>query len=319
MPEGHAIHRLALAFNELMVGHRLEVSSPQGRFADGARLLDGRRLTSTEAYGKHLLLWFDELALHVHLGLYGSWTFDGAPTFSAPHAIGAPRRRVAEEEHTVAPAAGDRSAGLGEGATQPRADGLGTETDESDAPAWQPPEPRGQVRVRLLTEHGVADLSGPNQCAIIDVSEAAALRARLGPDPLRRDADPERFIDAARATRRPIGLVVMDQSVLAGAGNIYRAECLFRVGINPHRASARTSRTRLRALWEDLSETMAEGVETGRIETVPAGYRTWRGEPTEERRFVYQRDGLACLRCGGSVVLEEAAKRKLYRCVACQR
>ena len=113
MPEGHTVHRLAHAFAELFGGQRLAVSSPQGRFADGAALLDGHALVGTEAHGKQLFLAFapapDAPAdgdgvrwLRVHLGLYGSWTFAGDETFRAPHAIGAPRRRVGEEEVALA-------------------------------------------------------------------------------------------------------------------------------------------------------------------------------------------------------------------------
>ena len=58
MPEGHSIHRLSLAFTELLHGQRLAVTSPQGRFASGAELLDGRRLVATDAHGKHLFLGF---------------------------------------------------------------------------------------------------------------------------------------------------------------------------------------------------------------------------------------------------------------------
>ena len=107
MPEGHTIHRLAAALSELYAGRRLAVSSPQGRFAAGAARLDGLVLLGARAHGKHLFLPFAPAAdlplddgavvwLRVHLGLYGAWTFDGDAEFTAPHAIGAPRRRVGE-------------------------------------------------------------------------------------------------------------------------------------------------------------------------------------------------------------------------------
>ena len=94
MPEGHTIHRLAGALAELYGGQRLRVSSPQGRFTDGAARLDGRVLLGARAHGKHLFLAFgpqpgmpldDEAVtwLRIHLGLYGSWTFDGDSAFTA--------------------------------------------------------------------------------------------------------------------------------------------------------------------------------------------------------------------------------------------
>uniref|UniRef100_UPI0039EF6628 DNA-formamidopyrimidine glycosylase family protein n=1 Tax=Sinomonas sp. G460-2 TaxID=3393464 RepID=UPI0039EF6628 len=78
MPEGHSIHRLARQFGDVFAGERLGVSSPQGRFAGGAALLDGRVLEAARAHGKQLFLRFEGgLSLHVHLGLYGAWDFGG--------------------------------------------------------------------------------------------------------------------------------------------------------------------------------------------------------------------------------------------------
>lgn len=71
MPEGHILHRLARGLDELR-GPPLRVSSPQGRFP-GAGLLDGSRLSTAEAYGKHLLLHFRPGAVHVHLGMQGKF------------------------------------------------------------------------------------------------------------------------------------------------------------------------------------------------------------------------------------------------------
>ena len=127
MPEGHTIHRLAGALAELYGGRRLRALSPQGRFADGAARLDGQVLLGAEAHGKHLLLAFGPRSdvplgaeavtwLRIHLGLYGSWTFDGDSAFTAPHAIGAPRRRVGERgEHALRHGGGSALAGLNGG------------------------------------------------------------------------------------------------------------------------------------------------------------------------------------------------------------
>ncbi|MFH6687784.1 Fpg/Nei family DNA glycosylase, partial [Cellulosimicrobium funkei] len=106
MPEGHTVHRLARAFGELFTGEPLAVSSPQGRFAAGAALLDGRVLVASEAWGKQMFLGFagpggasdDVRWLRVHLGLYGAWTFAGDGSTAVVHAIGAPRRRIGERE-----------------------------------------------------------------------------------------------------------------------------------------------------------------------------------------------------------------------------
>ena len=97
MPEGHTIHRLAARHRELFAGERLAVSSPQGRFAAGAALVDGSRLRDTEAYGKHLLHHYEgDRIVHVHLGLYGQFT-DGEPPPPAP--VGQVRMRLVSGAH----------------------------------------------------------------------------------------------------------------------------------------------------------------------------------------------------------------------------
>ncbi|MEV0717215.1 zinc finger domain-containing protein [Asanoa sp. NPDC050611] len=97
MPEGHTIHRLAARHRELFVGHKIDLSSPQGRFAEGAALLSGTLLTGTEAHGKHLLHHYaDGSTVHVHLGLYGTVT-DGAG--EPPPPVGQVRMRMVGGGH----------------------------------------------------------------------------------------------------------------------------------------------------------------------------------------------------------------------------
>ena len=324
MPEGHTIHRLAAALSELYAGRRLAVSSPQGRFAAGAARLDGRVLLGARAHGKHLFLPFAPAAdlplddgavvwLRVHLGLYGAWTFDGDAEFTAPHAIGAPRRRVGERgEHALRHGGGSALSGLSGG-------------DDAAAPApglWEPPEPRGAVRLRLAGEHGVADLTGPAACELLDAEGLAAVRRRLGPDPLRADGDIEVFVAGVRRRRRPIGELLMDQSVISGVGNIFRAETLLRCGVSPFRAGDRLSADRVRRLWRDLVPLMEYGVATGFITTVEAADvpdPLPEGDEEAARWYVYHRTGRPCLRCGSPVRERTAAGRRLFWCAACQR
>ena len=323
MPEGHTIHRLAAALSELYAGRRLAVSSPQGRFAAGAARLDGRVLLGARAHGKHLFLPFAPAAdlplddgavvwLRVHLGLYGAWTFDGDAQFIAPHAIGAPRRRVGERgEHALRHGGGSALSGLSGG-------------DDAAAPApglWEAPEPRGAVRLRLAGEHGVADLTGPAACELLDAEGLAAVRRRLGPDPLRADGDIEVFVAGVRRRRRPSGELLMDQSVISGVGNIFRAETLLRCGVSPFRAGSRLSADRVRSLWRDLVPLMEYGVATGFITTVEAADvpdPLPEGDEEAARWYVYHRTGRPCLRCGSPVRERTAAGRRLFWCAACQ-
>ena len=324
MPEGHTIHRLAAALSELYVGRRLAVSSPQGRFAAGAARLNGQVLLDARAHGKHLFLPFAPAAdlplddgavvwLRVHLGLYGAWTFDGDAEFIAPHAIGAPRRRVGDRgEHALRHGGGSALSGLSGG-------------DDAAAPApglWEPPEPRGAVRLRLAGEHGVADLTGPAACELLDAEGLAAVRRRLGPDPLRDDGDIEVFVAGVRRRRRPIGELLMDQSVISGVGNIFRAETLLRCGVSPFRAGDRLSADRVRSLWRDLVPLMEYGVATGFITTVEAADvpdPLPEGDEEAARWYVYHRTARPCLRCGSPVRERTAAGRRLFWCAACQR
>jgi endonuclease-8 len=89
-----------------------------------------------------------------------------------------------------------------------------------------PTPPRGEVRVRIATEQAAADLRGPQLCTVRTPAEVALRLRELGPDPLRADANPDlAWLRIHRATR-PIAALLMDQTILSGVGNVYRAEVL---------------------------------------------------------------------------------------------
>jgi endonuclease-8/formamidopyrimidine-DNA glycosylase len=307
MPEGHSIHRLARQFNDVFAGRVLAVSSPQGRFAQGAALLDGRSLASAHAHGKQLFLGFDGgLVLRVHLGLYGAWDFGGDETFRGASSIGAPRR------------VGEREAA----------------DDGGGAASAVPPPPVGAVRVRLVSEHGWADLRGASVCTVETAAEAEAVRARLGPDPLAgthpqaagsaeaATAAGEEFARRLGRRRTPISRLLMDQEVVAGIGNVYRAELLFRARLSPTLPGAALGRDRALALWADAVRAMRAGVRDGRIVTTdPRHWPEGSGylPAPEHSHYVYRRQGLDCRECGSAVLLGNEAGRKLYWCPVCQR
>ncbi|WP_334171924.1 Fpg/Nei family DNA glycosylase [Sinomonas sp.] len=298
MPEGHSIHRLARQFDDVFAGERLTVTSPQGRFADGAALLDGRVLESARAHGKQLFLRFEgSLYLHVHLGLYGAWDFGGDATFRGASSIGAPRR-VGERE-------------LAE--------------DDAGTAYAGPPAPVGAVRVRLASEHGWADLRGATVCSVATQPEVDVVLARLGPDPLGvpvAGADPgEEFARRVNRRRTPLARLLMDQSVVAGIGNVYRAELLFRARLDPALAGSALGPERARELWADAVVALSQGMRDGRIVTTAPSYWTSAAgtlPDPEESHWVYRRHGLACRICGRRILLADEAGRKLYWCPACQ-
>ncbi|MEY4172921.1 MAG: hypothetical protein RI900_86, partial [Actinomycetota bacterium] len=100
MPEGHTIHRIAKDHSPLLAGHTVRVSSPQGRFAADAALVDGVVLERIEAYGKHLFYWWQNgLVGHVHLGLFGKFRIHRGDR--EPEPIGAVRMRMSTGLATI--------------------------------------------------------------------------------------------------------------------------------------------------------------------------------------------------------------------------
>ena len=104
----------------------------------------------------------------------------------------------------------------------------------------EPPAPRGALRLRLTNDEVWTDLRGPIACEIVTPGEVVALFARLGPDPLRRRADPALAYQRLHRSRLPLAELLMDQKVLAGVGNVYRAELLFRHQLDPFRPGGRS-------------------------------------------------------------------------------
>lgn len=200
------------------------------------------------------------------------------------------------------------------------------------APVPGPDQPPvvGAVRVRILDGRTVADLRGPMACEVLTPEEAAALVARQGPDPLRREeSDPDRAWARIHTSRRSIAELLMDQTVLAGVGNIYRCEVLWRHRIKPTLPGARIKRATWQTIWDDLCELMPWGVRTGRIITrqevledvadaVAAGEAPDAIEVPRDFS-VYQRTGEPCLRCGARVRHAVVAGRNLFWCGNCQR
>ena len=272
MPEGHTVRRLTDRFVADLGGRRVRASSPQGRFVDGAALLDDRVLVGGDAHGKQMFLDFGaDRWLRVHLGLYGKWTFGQGPP---PEPRGALRLRL---EGDPAPD-GDRSAG---------------------PVVW-------------------ADLRGATACEVVTTEEKDAVHARLGADPLRRDADVPALLTRICRSRAPIGTILMDQGVVAGVGNVYRAEVLFRAGLSPFMDGRSLTTDDAAALWSDLRVLLRDGVRRNRIVTTAPADRPRGRIRTQDAHYVYRRAGLACRRCATPVATRLVAGRNLFWCPICQ-
>ena len=264
MPEGHTLHRLARLHQRKFGRAPVIVSSPQGRFADGAAAVSGRVLKKASAWGKHLFHHYEGgRVVHVHLGLYGSFSESGVPMAL----------------------------------------------------------PVGQVRMRMVGAEFGTDLRGPTVCELIEEPDVDDVLARLGPDPLRKDADGEVAWKRIAKSRRAIAALLMDQTVIAGVGNVYRNELLFRHRVDPYRPGVDIDADEFAAMWTDLVELMHVGLRRGKIITVNpeddhglASYR--KGRP---RTYVYRRAGESCRVCGTPVLTAVLEGRNLFWCPNCQR
>jgi len=323
VPEGHSVHRIARQFERHFEHTPVAVTSPQGRFAAGAAQLDGHEIVRSEAVGKQMFLEFDHgLWLRVHLGIYGAWDFAGditvdATTASANGRMGQTGMRGTELRGTDLSGHEDSLSSMG----APRLTRLRMseqEKLEDDIESF-PPEPIGAVRVRLLTDRAVADLRGPTACEVQTPEQVDATIAKLGPDPLVGDpaVGEERFVAAVRKKPTPIALLLMDQAVVSGIGNVYRAEMLFRARQNPFTPGKEMREEVVRELWRDWVKLLNIGVATGQMLTMDdlsdADYQKALASRAD-RHWVYHRTGEPCRVCGTPIMMQELGGRKLYWC-----
>ncbi|WP_281964952.1 Fpg/Nei family DNA glycosylase [Serinicoccus marinus] len=196
---------------------------------------------------------------------------------------------------------------------------------EDGLPRTDPPVPAG-LAWRFLTAAYLLQITRPTICELLDPAGVSALHQRLGPDPLRDDADPEVAVARLHRSRRAIGLLLLDQSVVSGIGNVYRAELLWRARIDPHSPGSAVPVDALRALWQDTIDLMTVGLGAGWIVTHPgqlvaARDLLVREEPVPRWRknyAVYLRRGRPCPRCGAAVEAERMGLQTAYWCPGCQ-
>ncbi|MFE9773129.1 Fpg/Nei family DNA glycosylase [Streptomyces sp. NPDC005931] len=187
------------------------------------------------------------------------------------------------------------------------------------------PPPTDTVRLRLADDTTYVDLRGPTTCALITDTEKRAIHDRLGPDPLRGDADPAAAYRRIGRSRTSIAALLMDQKVIAGVGNVYRAEVLFRHGIDPYRPGRDITPSAWETIWTDLVALMREGVRNNRIDTVrPEHTPEAMGRPPRVddhggEVYVYRRTALPCHVCATGIRTAALAARNLFWCPTCQR
>ena len=293
MPEGNEVHRWADRHNAAFAGKKMHVEGPNGRFTD-AVLLDGRKLVRVLAKGKHLGYVFGkDRVLHVHLGRYGDWTEGQMPL---PEVKGALPQRMGPGGSKPHKAQGQPSARHAW-----YSDDDGTHSTPAEEVDW-------------------LELRGAAACELWTDAQWQTLLARLGPDPLDGD-DPKPAFEHIAKAKTPISVLLMQQDVLSGIGNIYRAELLFRERLNPFLEGRQVPLKSLKAMWKDSIPLLKAGMIDRRIVTTKPKDRPTKktGSPIKpEVHYVYRRHGKPCFVCGTKVMRKDIAGRTLYWCAVCQ-
>ena len=251
MAEGDTILRAARRIERALAGNELAVSTPNPRGRTGGiQRLDGRVLDRANARGKHLLLHFDDLILHSHLGMSGSW-------------------------HVY-----------------PR------------GARWR--KPTGAAWAVLKGEKAEAvQFGGPT----LRVLTAGALRrdptlSRLGPDILAADFDAEVVAHSLRTDpQRTLGDALLDQTLVAGIGNIFKSEACFAARLDPWQPLAALPDDQLQSVAQSAHDLMQSAVDHGR-----------------HSQAVYRRAGHPCARCGTRILSRGQGddNRTTYWCPKCQ-
>jgi len=157
----------------------------------------------------------------------------------------------------------------------------------------------------------------------VDLVDSAGLAewptfAAMGPEPLGADLTPDHLREALKDRRQAIKLLLLDQAIIAGLGNIYVCEALFRAGINPRRAGGSVSRARLArlvaAIRDVLEEAIAAGGSTLRDYLHPDGQLGY----FSKRFDVYDREGLGCHACATPIRRFAQGGRSTWHCPQCQ-
>jgi len=155
--------------------------------------------------------------------------------------------------------------------------------------------------------------------------------AQLGPEPLEEGFSPKIFAQELKRSRQPVKVKLLDQSLVAGVGNIYASEALFRAGISPKLAANRLTFAQVTKLHGTIRQVLAEAIECG--STIPLNFSGGKksdglfyfgsipGAPDyyEERLLVYDRAGKPCLRCKTPVKRIVQAARSTFFCANCQK
>jgi formamidopyrimidine-DNA glycosylase len=155
--------------------------------------------------------------------------------------------------------------------------------------------------------------------------------AQLGPEPSEKEFSPKAFAQELKRSRQPIKVKLLDQSLVAGVGNIYASEALYRAGISPKLAANRLTFAQVTKLHGTIRQVLAEAIDSG--STIPLNFSGGKksdglfyfgsipGAPDYyvERLLVYDRAGKPCLRCKSPIKRIVQAARSTFYCSSCQK
>ncbi|CAL5225951.1 g8750 [Coccomyxa viridis] len=176
------------------------------------------------------------------------------------------------------------------------------------------PEPKETTRLVLIGDDIVGQLSAMIvQHGGLDLYEEK--KGNLGPDPLREDADKELLWERMHKSKASVGLLLMDQKAVAGIGNIYRAEILYKAKVHPEQPGYSVDRETFERIWFHSVDLLQRGFKSGSILTVDPEDAQKLGKPWT-RRYIYNHK--ACGRCGTSVRTWDMSARTCYACEVCQ-
>ena len=284
MPELPEVEGARRGIAEQLVGRRVvdfELWLPKLIVSDAGLSLEdlrGQALTGVERYGKYLLLVFDDSNAVIHLKLSGQLVARGSgiPGFAAGHPV----------------------------------------------PAYDAPLPHKSTHLRL-------DFDGDAHLYLTDIRHFARVwlmlhdevpeylaGLKLGPDLLAPEFT-RKFLEE-RLTKRKgtkIKPALLDQSVIAGIGNIYADESLWQARIHPERLSGSLTKGEIKRLYDGIVTTMEYAVPIGGAHIL----HTKAQPEVGEFPFVHGREGLPCPRCGTTIIKTRVNNRGTYLCPKCQR
>ncbi len=151
-----------------------------------------------------------------------------------------------------------------------------------------------------------------------DNPEKAGGFARLGPEPLSPEFSPEVFQEILKGSSRAVKALLLDQKKIAGLGNIYADEALFRAGIHPSQPADELTRDDVERLYQSIDQVLKAGIKYSG--TSFSDYVNALGETGsfQERLMVYGRDGEKCPRCSCQISKDRIASRSTHFCPDCQ-